>query len=163
MATVLIQNAIAAPAGSTAQYSATLGSLTKISGVQHTAFGRFLSRTANGAAGGVPVAGFQRFAIFSQSASFFPTFTELQYSPPAPPSAPSGAITEYSATIGSLTTISGVQHTSPGSFPHAVRGTLAPLMLGRSTRMLSGTWLISTPGATPAVQLPAGMIVSVSC
>ena len=163
MATVVLQNAITAPAGSITQYSATIGSLTKIGGVQHTTLGRFQSRTANGAAGGVPVAGFQRFVIFIQSASFFPAYAELQYSPPSPPTAPVGAITEYSATIGSLTKISGVQHTTLGHFPHAVRGILAPVLLGRFTRPLNGTWLISTPGATPAVQLPAGMIVSVSC
>jgi hypothetical protein len=109
------------------------------------------------------VAGFQRFVIFSQSASFFPTFTELQYSPPAPPSAPAGATTEYSATIGSLTKISGVQHTAFGTFPHAVRGTLAPLLLGHLTKPLNGTWLISTPGSTPALQIPAEMTVSISC
>ena len=163
MATVVLQNAITAPAGSITQYSATIGSLTKIGGVQHAALGRFQSRTANGAAGGVPVAGFQRFIIFIQSASLFPAYAELQYSPPAPPSAPAGTITEYSATIGSLTKISGVQHTTLGNFPHAVRGTLAPILLGHFTHPLNGTWLISTPGATPAVQLPAGMIVSVSC
>ena len=163
MATVVLQNSIAAPAGSITQYSATIGSLTKIGGVQHTTPGRYLSKTANGAAGGVPVAGFQRFVIFSQSASFLPTYAEVQYSPPSPPTAPAGTITEYSAMIGSLTKISGVQHTTLGNFPHAVRGTLAPLLLGRFTRPLNGTWLISTPGSTPAVQLPAGMIVSVSC
>lgn len=163
MATVVIQNAITAPAGSIAQYSSTIGSLAKISGVQHTALGRFQSRAANGAAGGVPVAGFQRFVIFSPVASFLPTYAELHYNPPSPPAAPAGAITEYSATIGSLTKISGVQHTTPGYYPHAVRGTLAPLLLGHFTRSLNGTWLISTPGATPAVQLPAGMFVSVRC
>jgi hypothetical protein len=36
MATIVVENAIAAPAGSLTQYAATLGSLTKISGVQHT-------------------------------------------------------------------------------------------------------------------------------
>ena len=163
MATVVLQNAIAAPAGSTAQYSATIGSLTKISGVQHTAFGRFLSKTANGAAGGVPVAGFQRFTIFSPSASFLPTCAEIQYSPAASPLAPVGATTKYSATIGSLTKISGVQHTTFGRFPHAVKGILAPALIGRLRCPLNGTWLISTPGSTPAVQLPAGMTVSVSC
>jgi hypothetical protein len=163
MATVVIQNAIAAPAGSTAQYSATIGSLTKIGGVQHTAFGRFLSKTANGAAGGVPVAGFQRFTIFSPSAAFLPTYSEVQYSPAPSPFAPVGATTEYSATIGALTKISGVQHTTLGRFPHAVRGILAPVLLGRFRCSLDGTWLISTPGSVPAVQLPAGMIVSVSC
>ena len=163
MATVVLQNAITAPAGSITQYSATIGSLTKIGGVQHTALGRFQSRTANGAAGGVPVAGFQRFVIFSPAASFFATYAELQYNPPSPPAAPVGAITEYSATIGALSKISGVQHTTLGYFPHAFRGTLAPLLLGRFTKPLNGTWLISTPGSIPAIQLPAGMIVSVSC
>ncbi len=163
MATVVLQNAITTPTGSITQYSATIGSLTKIGGVQHTTPGRYLSRAANGAAGGVPVAGFQRFVIFSQSASFLPTYAEVQYSPPSHPTAPVGAITEYSATIGLLTKISGVQHTTFGSFPHAVSGTLAPVLMGRFTRPLNGTWLISTPGSTPAVQLPVGMIVSVSC
>jgi hypothetical protein len=163
MATVVLQNAIATPAGSIAQYSATIGSLTKISGVQHTSLGRFLSRTANGAAGGVPLAGFQRFVLFSPSVTFFPTYPELQYIPAASPIAPAGGISEYSATIGSLTKISGVQHTAFGQFPRAVKGILAPTLLGRFTRQLNGTWLISTPGSTPAVQLPAGMTVSVSC
>ena len=163
MATVVLQNAITAPAGSITQYSAAIGSLTKIGGVQHTTLGRFQSRTANGAAGGVPVAGFQRFVIFSPAAALFSAYAELQYNPPSPPVAPAGAITEYSAAIGSLTKISGVQHTTHGYFPHAVRGALAPILLGHFTRPLNGTWLISTPGATPAVQLPAGMIVSVSC
>ena len=163
MATVVLQNAITAPAGSITQYAATIGSLTKIGGAQHTVLGRFQSKTANGAAGGVPVAGFQRFVIFSQSASFLPTYAEVQYSPSSPPASPVGAITEYSATIGSLTRISGVQHATFGSFPQAVRGTLAPALLGRFARPLNGTWLISTPGSTPAVQLPAGMIVSVNC
>ena len=90
-------------------------------------------------------------------------YAELDYSPPSPPAAPVGAITEYSATIGSLTKISGVQHTTLGNFPHAVRGTLAPFLMGHFTHPLNGTWLISTPGSTPAVQLPAGMIVSVCC
>ena len=124
MASVVLQNAITAPAGSITQYPATVGSLTKISGVQHATLGRFQSRTANGAAGGVPVAGFQRFVIFSPAASFFPTYAELHYSPAASPAAPAGTITEYSATIGSLTKISGVQHATFGSFPHAVKGTL---------------------------------------
>jgi hypothetical protein len=163
MATVVIQNAIDAPAGSITQYSATIGSLTKIGGAQHTSLGRFQSRTANGAAGGVPVAGFQRFVIFSPAAYLFTTYAELHYSPPSPPAAPVGTITEYSATIGSLTKISGVQHTTLGNFPHAVRGTLAPFLLGHFTKPLNGTWLLSTMGSTPAVQLPAGMIVSVSC
>ncbi len=161
MATVVLQNAIAPPAGSMAQYSATIGSLTKISGVQHTSFGRFLSRTANGAAGGVPVAGFQRFVLFSPTVSFLPTYSQIQYSSAASPIAPVGTTTEYSAAIGSLTKISGVQHTALGQFPHAVKGT--PILTGRVTRQLNGTWLITTPGATPAVQLPAGMIVAVSC
>ncbi len=163
MATVVLQNAITAPAGSITQYSATVGSLTKIGGVQHTALGRFQSRTGNGAAGGLPVAGFQGFVIFNPTALLFSTYAELQYNPPSPPTAPVGAITEYSVTIGSLTKISGVQHTTPGNFPHSVRGTLAPVLMGRFTRPLNGTWLISTPGSTPAVQLAAGVIVSVSC
>jgi hypothetical protein len=163
MATVVLQNAVAAPAGSAAQYSATIGSVTKISGVQHTAFGRFLSKTANGEAGGVPIAGFQRFVLLSPLAAFLPTYTELQYSPAASPAAPAGAISEYSATIGSLTKISGVEHSALGRFPHAVRGTLAPVLLGRFRYPLIGTWVISTPGSTPAVQLPTGMIVSISC
>ena len=163
MATVVLQNAITPPAGLITQYSATIGSLTKIGGIRHATPGRFQSRTANGAAGGVPVAGFQRFVIFSPAAYLFATYSELPYNPPSPPVARVGTITEFSAMIGSLTKISGVQHTILGNFPHAVRGTLAPLLLGHFTRPLNGTWLISTPGATPAVQLPAGMIVSVSC
>jgi hypothetical protein len=163
MATVVLQNAISAPAGSITQYSATIGSLTKIGGVRHTTLGRFQSRTANGAAGGVPVAGFQRFVIFSPAALLFSTYAELQYNPPSPPTAPAGAITEYSATIGSLSKISGVQHTTLGRFPRSVKITLAPVLLGRFIRPLNATWVISTPGATPTVQLPAGMIVSVSC
>ena len=66
------------------------------------------------AAGGVP-----RFVLFNPSAFFLPTFTEAQYIPPSPPVTPAGTITEYSATIGSLTKISGVKHTILGSFPHA--------------------------------------------
>ena len=163
MATIIVENAIAAPAGSLTQYAATIGSLTKISGVQHTTHGRYLSKTANGAAGGVPVAGFQRLVIFSPAAAFFSLYSELQYNPPSPPAVPAGAITEYSATIGSLSKISGVQHTTLGYFPHPFRGTLTPVLLGRFTKPLNGTWLISTPGSIPAVQLPAGMIVSVSC
>ena len=163
MAAVVLQNAITVAAGAITQYSATIGSLTKISGVQHTAIGRFQSKTANGPAGGVPVAGFQRFVIFSPAAFFFPGYAEVHYSPPSPPAAPAGAITEYSASIGSLSKIGGVQHTTLGNFPHAVRATLAPILMGHFTVPLNGTWLISTPGATPAVQLPAGIIVSVSC
>lgn len=163
MATIVIENAIAAPAGSLTQYAATIGSLTKISGVQHTTPGRYLSKTANGAAGGLPVAGFQRFIIFGPTAYFFSSYAELQYNPPSPPAAPVGAITEYSATIGTLTKISGVQHTTLGYYPHAFRGTLAPVLMGHFTKPLNATWLISTPGSTPAVQLPAGMLVSVSC
>ena len=112
MATVVLQNAITAPGGSITQYAATIGSLTKIGGVQHTTLGRFQSKTANGAAGGVPVAGFQRFVIFSPAAYLFATYAELHYNPPSPPAAPAGPITECSATIGSLTKISGVQHTT---------------------------------------------------
>jgi hypothetical protein len=163
MATVIAENAIAAPAGALTQYAATIGSLTKISGVQHAALGRYLRKTANGAAGDVPVAGFQRLVIFSPAAAFFSSYAELQYNPPSPPAAPAGAITEYSATIGSLTKISGVQHTTLGHYPHVLRGTLAPVLLGHFTKPLNGTWLISTPGSIPAVQLPPGMIVSVSC
>ena len=163
MATIIVENAIAAPAGSVTQYAATIGSLTKISGVQHTTPGRYLSKTANGAAGGVPVAGFQRFVIFSPAAYFFSNYAELAYYPPSPPAAPAGVITEYSATIGSLTKISGVQHTALGYYPHAFRGTLAPVLMGHFTKPLNATWLISTPGSIPAVQLPTGMIVSVSC
>jgi hypothetical protein len=109
------------------------------------------------------VAGFQRFVLFSPLAVFLPTYAELQYSPAASPVAPAGAIFQYTAAIGSLTKISGVQHTALGQFPHAFKGTLAPILLGRFTRQLNGTWLISTPGVVPAVQLPAGMFVSVSC
>ena len=163
MAVIVVQNATAVPAGSLTQYAATIGSLTKISGVQHTTPGRYLSKTANGAAGGVPVAGFQRFVVFSPAAYFFSNYAELQYNPPSPPAAPAGVITEYSATIGSLTKISGVQHTTLGYYPHAFHGMLAPVLMGHFTKPLNATWLISTPGSTPAVQLPAGMIVSVSC
>ena len=163
MATIVVENAIAPPAGSITQYAATIGSLTKISGVQHTTPGRYLSKTANGAVGGVPVAGFQRFVIFSPSAYFFSSYAELRYNPPSPPAAPAGAITQYAATIGSLAKISGVQHASFGYYPHAFRATLAPVLMGHFTKPLNATWLISTPGSTPAVQLPAGMIVSVSC
>ncbi len=109
------------------------------------------------------MAGFQRFVIFSSAASLFPTYSELQYSPSSPPTAPVGVITEYSATIGSLTKISGIQHTIQGNFPHGIRGTLTAVLLGRFTRPLSGTWLISTPGSVPAVQFPVGLVVSVSC
>jgi hypothetical protein len=94
---------------------------------------------------------------------FSAAYSEVQYSPAASPLAPVGAATEYSATIGSLTKISGVQHTTLGRFPRTVKGVLAPILLGRFTRQLNGTWLISTPGSTPAVQFPAGMIVSVTC
>ena len=163
MATIVVENAIAVPTGSLTQYAATIGSLTKISGVQHTTPGRYLSKTANGAAGGVPVAGFQRFVIFSPAAYFFSSYAELQYNPPSPPAAPAGLITQYSATIGSVTKISGVQHTTLGYYPHAFRGTLAPVLMGHFTKPLNGTWLITTQGSTPAVQLAPGMLVSVSC
>ena len=159
---IVLQSIGVSPVGAITEFPASIGSLSKISGAQNTTPGRCLSKTANGATGGVPVAGFQRFVIFSPVASFFSTYAELQYNSPSPPVAPAGAITEYSATIGSLTKISGVQHTTLGNFPHAVRGTLAPLLLGHFTRPLNGTWLISTPGSVPAVQLPAGMIVSIS-
>ncbi len=163
MSAVVIQNAITVPAGSLVQYSATIGSLTKISGPQHSSLARFLGRTANGAAGGVPVAGFQRLVLFAQVASFLPTYAELRYSPASIPVVPAGPTTQYSATIGSLTKISGMQHTALGSFPRGIRYTLAPVLLGRFVHPLNGTWLLSTPGAIPAIQLPAGMIVSVSC
>ena len=163
MATIVIENLIIATAGAVSQYSATIGSLTHIAGVQHSSLGRYLVKTANGEAGGVPVAGFQRFVLFGFSTSFLATYTELTYSPATSPAAPAGTITEYAATIGSLTKICGPQHTTLGTFPHILKWTLAPLLLGRSTRLLNGTWLISTPGSTPAIQLPAGMIVSVSC
>jgi hypothetical protein len=44
-----------------------------------------------------------------------------------------------------------------------VDGVIEPWLTGSFRRGLIGSWLISTPGSTPAVQLPAGMIVSVSC
>ena len=160
---VTIQSVAVVPVGTITEYSATIGSLSKISGTQNTTPGRFVSKAANSAAGGVPVAGFQRFVLFSASAFFLPTYAEVQYNPVAGPVAPAGTITEYSATIGSLTKISGVQHTTPGSFPHAVKGTLAPVLMGTFGRLLNGTWLISTPGSTPAIQLPVGMVVSISC
>ncbi len=56
----------------------------------------------------IPVAGFQRFVLFSPAVFFLPTYAELQYSSAASPTAPAGAISEYVATIGSLSKISGV-------------------------------------------------------
>ena len=163
MAAVVIENVASAPVGTITQYSAVIGSLSKISGPLHTTLGRFLSKTANSVVGGVPQAGFQRFILFSPSAAFLPAYTEVQYVPPVTFVAPVGTITEFSATIGSLSKISGVQHTTLGRFPRNVKITLAPVQLGRFIRPFNATWVISTPGATPAVQLPAGMIVSVSC
>jgi hypothetical protein len=160
---VTIQRGVAAPVGAITQYSAVIGSLSKISGVQHTTAGQFLSKAANSAAGGVPVAGFQRFVLFTPSAIFLPTFAEVQYNPVAGPVAPVGTITEYSAATGSLTKICSVQDTTPGRFPYRAKTTLAAVVLGGFRHPLQATWLILTPGSTPAVQLPAGMIVSVSC
>lgn len=163
MATVVIENAATVPVGTITQYAAVIGSFTKISGPLHTTLGRFLSKTANGVAGGVPVAGFQRFILFSPSSALLPAYTEVQYVPPVTFVAPVGTITEYSATIGSLSKISGVQHTTLGRFPRSMRFTLAPVLLGRFVRPLNATWVISKPGSTPAVQLRGGMIVWVSC
>ena len=160
---VTIQSAVVAPVGAVTQYSAVIGSLSKISGVQHATAGQFLSKTANSQASGVPVAGFQRFVLFAPSAFFLPTYAEVQYNPVASPVAPVGTITEYLAAIGSLTKISGAQNTTPGRFPYRAKTTLTPVVLGDFRRSLNATWLISTPGFTPAVQLPAGMIVSTSC
>jgi hypothetical protein len=44
-----------------------------------------------------------------------------------------------------------------------VDGVNEPWLAGSIRRGLIGSWLISTPDSTPAVQLPVGMIVSVSC
>ena len=49
---------------------------------------------------------------------------------------------------------------TPGVLLHS---TLAPVLKGTFGRLLNGTWLISTPGSTPAIQLPVGMVVSISC
>ena len=54
MAAVVIENVASAPVGTITQYSAVIGSLSKISGPQHTTLGRFLSKTANSVVGGVP-------------------------------------------------------------------------------------------------------------
>lgn len=163
MATVVIENAATVPVGTITQYSAMIGSFTKISGPLHTSLGRFLSKTANSVAGGVPVAGFQRFVLFSPSATLLPSYTEVQYAPPVTFVAPVGTITEFSATIGSLSKISGIQHTTLGRFPRSLKFTLAPVLLGRFLRPLNATWVISTPGSTPALQLRGGMIVWVNC
>jgi len=163
MAAVVVESAATVPVGTITQYSAVIGSLTKISGPLHTTLGRFLSKTANSVVGGVPQAGFQRFILFSPSSALLPAYAEVQYVPPVTFVAPVGTITEYSATIGSLSKISGVQHTTLGRFPRNAKITLAPILLGRFIRPLNATWVISTPGSTPAVQLRGGMIVSVSC
>jgi hypothetical protein len=83
--------------------------------------------------------GLSAIRSFSPAVFFLPTYAELQYSPAASLIAPAGAISEYLATIGSLSKISRLQHTMPGQFPHAVRRTLAPILLGRFTRPLNGT------------------------
>jgi hypothetical protein len=160
---ITIQNLTTVPAGSASEYAATIGSLTKISGIQRTSLGRYLRRTANSDAGGVPIAGFQRFVLFAFSASFLATYAESKFNPATTPATPVGAISEFSATISSLSKIAGPQHTTLGTFPHILKWTLAPVLMGRSTRMLNGSWLISTPVTPPAVQLRQGMVVWVSC
>ena len=50
-----------------------------------------------------------------------------------------------------------------GRFLYRAKTTLDLVVLGDSRRPLDGAWLISTPGSTPAVQRPVGMIVSISC
>jgi hypothetical protein len=162
MAAVIIDNVAVAPVGTITEYSAAIGSLSHISGAQNTTPGRFVYRIANSVAGGVPQAGFQRFILFSPSATFLPTYTEVEYISAAAAVAPVGTITEYSAVIGSLSKISGAQNTTPGRFPRSARYTLVPVLLGRFIRPLNATWIISTP-SMPAVQLPVGMIVSISC
>jgi len=117
---------------------------------------------------------------------------------------PVGTITQFAATIGTVTNIAGAQKTTPGRYQHniansvaggvplagsqrltlfpplatllsgyapvkyspvagAVNGVIEPWLMGSFRRGLMGSWLISTPGSTPAVQFPAGMVVSVSC
>ena len=52
---------------------------------------------------------------------------------------PGGTFTQYSAVIGSLSKISGAQHTTLGSsFPRNVKINLAPVLLGRFTPPLNG-------------------------
>src|SRR6266567_3924315 len=106
--------------------------------------------------------------------------------------APAGTITQYAATIGSVTHIAGAQNTTPGRYEHnsansvaggvpvagsqcftlfvplatflpdyapvkyspvagAVNGVIVPWLMGSFRRGLIGSWLISTPGSTPAV------------
>jgi hypothetical protein len=53
MATIVIENILIGTAGAVSCYSATIGSLTHIAGVQHSSFGRYRVKTANGDAGRV--------------------------------------------------------------------------------------------------------------
>src|SRR5258708_26111348 len=75
----------------------------------------------------------------------WPGFSDSPSSALPPPFLPAYAEVQYNPVAGS------------------VKGTLTPLLLGRFRRPLNATWLISTPGSTPAVQLAAGMFVSVTC
>lgn len=87
-----------APVGTITQYSATIGSITKIAGAQNITPGRYLHATTNSLEGDVPKTGIQVFVLFTALPHFMPSYGPTKYSPVA--GAVNGVIGDW--MLGSL-------------------------------------------------------------
>jgi hypothetical protein len=84
MSAIVLRNIRGTPVGAITQFAATIGSsLTHIAGVQHTAFGRYLSATTNSLQGGVPSGSAATWNLFAASVNFLASYPPAKYSPVA--------------------------------------------------------------------------------
>jgi len=83
MSAIVLRNIRGTPAGVITEFAATIGSLTHVSGVQHTAFGRYLSGTTNSLQGGVLLGSAATYNLFATSVNFLPSYPPVKYSPVA--------------------------------------------------------------------------------
>jgi hypothetical protein len=118
MSAIVLRSIRGTPAGAITELAAAIGSLTHVAGVQHTAFGRYLSGTTNSLQGGVLGGSVATRNLFTASASFLPSYSPVKYSPCA--GAANGAIEPWElgayrrGLIGRL--MDGIQAAQVGPF-----------------------------------------------
>jgi hypothetical protein len=83
MSALVLRSIRGTPAGAITELAAAIGALTHVAGVQHTAFGRYLSGTTNSLQGGVPEGSVATHNLFTASASLLPSYAPVKYSPVA--------------------------------------------------------------------------------
>jgi hypothetical protein len=83
MSAIVLRSIRSTPVGAITELAATIGSLTHIAGVQHTAFGRYLSGTANSLQGAIPAGSAATCNLFGTSVNFLPSYSPVKYFPVA--------------------------------------------------------------------------------